>query len=115
MSWVAEAFHWLVTSRYTLALEREVDYLRRENHAMRDSLLGVAGVPALEPKIRAQANGDPSTVRGFEQPRVVRRPTMHSWLRQKELAEARRRAARVKQEQEELLEEVRTIQHGNAT
>lgn len=43
----ANIWHWLVTSRYTRALEEEVARLRAENRALVNSLLGTAGVPPL--------------------------------------------------------------------
>ena len=56
---LAHIWHWVVTSRYTRALEEEVLRLRAENRALVNSILGVAGVPPLkiEGSPNARANG----------------------------------------------------------
>ncbi len=41
-------WRWLTTSRYTRALEEEVERLRAENRALVNSLLGTAGIPPLD-------------------------------------------------------------------
>ncbi|HEY6467022.1 MAG TPA: hypothetical protein VIY69_13575 [Candidatus Acidoferrales bacterium] len=43
--WIKELWKWLVTSKYVLALEAEVERLRAENRALMNSVLGIAGVP----------------------------------------------------------------------
>jgi hypothetical protein len=45
---LAHIWHWIITSRYTRALEDEVMRLRAENRALMNSILGVAGVPPLK-------------------------------------------------------------------
>jgi hypothetical protein len=42
-------FRWLFTSRYTMALEDEVERLREENRALMNSLLVRAGVQPIDP------------------------------------------------------------------
>jgi hypothetical protein len=58
---LAALWHWLLTTRYTRALEDEVARLyaelrgvRAENRALVDSILGVAGVPPLKLDVAAQ-------------------------------------------------------------
>lgn len=51
-------WHWLVTSRYTRALEGEVLRLRAENRALVNSILGVAGVPPLKIDATASAGAN---------------------------------------------------------
>src|SRR5579863_395062 len=45
-----------IRTRYTRALEEEVARLRRENHALVNSILGVAGIPPMRVASRAKAS-----------------------------------------------------------
>lgn len=65
--WVKELWKWLVTSKYVLALEAEVERLRAENRALMNSVLGIAGVPpviaqneltaAVNPQVKTNGQG----------------------------------------------------------
>ncbi len=94
-----EAFwHWLSTTPYTRALEREVERLRAENRGLIDSLLGTKGVgPVLGPVEQsktadAQGRGQGTGNRGQGPAASSRRAGRRSWAqinRELELKSAR--------------------------
>jgi len=78
-----EFCHWLLTTRYTRALEEEVARLRAENRALTNSLLGTAGIPPIDFSEDARRGGLPEIPR-------VRRRSWHQIQALNEIAQARR-------------------------
>jgi hypothetical protein len=82
----ANIWRWLVTSRYTRALEEEVARLRAENRALVNSLLGTAGVPPLA----IHEAGTPGSAEGKVAVPAVRRRSWQQIGRMLEMEDARR-------------------------
>jgi hypothetical protein len=82
----ANFWHWVVTSRYTRALEEEVARLRAENRALVNSLLGTAGVPPLAIHEAAL----PGSAEGKSVVPAVRRRSWQQIGRMLEMEDARR-------------------------
>ena len=78
-------WRWLTTTRYTRALEEEVERLRAENRALTNSLLGTAGIPPIDFSEGAKS-------RSFGMPEIprVRRRSWHQIQALNEIAQARR-------------------------
>ncbi len=102
LSWLERIWHWLTTSRYTRWLEAEVERLRAENLALRDSL-GIPGFAQGTPRLRYRAHlsagkksevGSPTS--DFRSPpKAIRRPSVRQVLQRLEI-EAAREAERLK-------------------
>ncbi len=81
---LAALWRWLTTSRYTRALEEELDRLRAENRALLNALLANAGyAPLDQPADAKSVNARP------------RRRSYFQWAKEKELAAARQSATLV--------------------
>ncbi len=74
-------WRWLTTTRYTRALEDEVERLRAENRALTNSLLGTVGIPPLD--FSEGAKKPPEIPR-------LRRRSWHQVQALHEIAESRR-------------------------
>ena len=68
---LSEFWHWLVSSRYTQALENEVVRLRAENRALVNSVRSVAGLPPL--RLGANIQGASGDTKGNSTAALARR------------------------------------------